>query len=66
MYLLSNTYNYNIKNCSRSKIYYGLRDVGKTVLLNKIEEIADDNLIMYGHLEVSEEHSFKEMLVTYA
>lgn len=26
----------------RSKIYYGLRGVGKTVLLNKIEEIADD------------------------
>ena len=40
----------------RSKIYYGLRGVGKTVLLNKIEEIADDNLVMYEHLEVSEEH----------
>ena len=48
----------------RSKIYYGLRGVGKTVLLNKIEEIADDNLVMYEHLEVSEEHSFKEMLAT--
>lgn len=27
----------------RSKIYYGLQGVGKTVLLNKIEERADNN-----------------------
>ncbi|MCB6413673.1 AAA family ATPase [Faecalimonas umbilicata] len=46
----------------RSKIYYGLRGVGKTVLLNKIEEIADDNFVMYEHLEVSEESVFKEMM----
>ncbi len=48
----------------RSKIYYGLRGVGKTVLLNKIEEIADDNLVMYEHLEVSENDSFKTMMAT--
>lgn len=48
----------------RSKIYYGLRGVGKTVLLNKIEEIADDNLVMYEHLEISEDDSFKVMMAT--
>ena len=48
----------------RSKIYYGLRGVGKTVLVNKIEEMADDNLVMYEHLEVSEDGSFKSMMAT--
>lgn len=48
----------------RSKIYYGLRGVGKTVLLNKIEEIADDNWVMYEHLEVSEDDTFKNLLAT--
>ena len=48
----------------RSKIYYGLRGVGKTVLLNKIEEIADDNWIMYEHIEVSEDDIFKTTLAT--
>ena len=48
----------------RSKIYYGLRGVGKTVLLNKIEEIADDNWVMYEHLEVSEDDTFKMMMAT--
>ncbi len=48
----------------RSKIYYGLRGVGKTVLLNKIEEIADDNWIMYEHIEVSEDDDFKATLAT--
>lgn len=32
--------------------------------MNKIEEIADDNFVMYEHLETSEGHSFKEMLAT--
>lgn len=44
---------------TRSIVYYGLRGVGKTVLLNKIEEIADENRVLYEHIEVSERSSFK-------
>ncbi|MEN6412913.1 MAG: AAA family ATPase [Veillonellales bacterium] len=44
---------------ARSIVYYGLRGVGKTVLLNKIEDIADDNDVLYEHIEVSEHSSFK-------
>ena len=48
----------------RSKIYYGLRGVGKTVLLNRIEEYADDNWVMYEHIEVSEDDTFKAIMAT--
>jgi hypothetical protein len=44
---------------TRSIVYYGLRGVGKTVLLNRIEEIAEENGILYEHIEVSERSSFK-------
>ncbi len=44
---------------TRSVVYYGLRGVGKTVLLNKIEEIAEENDVLYEHMEVSERSSFK-------
>jgi len=44
---------------ARSIVYYGLRGVGKTVLLNKIEDIADENDVLYEHIEVSERSSFK-------
>ncbi len=44
---------------ARSVVYYGLRGVGKTVLLNKIEEIADEYDVLYEHIEVSERSSFK-------
>jgi len=44
---------------ARSIVYYGLRGVGKTVLLNKIEEIAEENDVLYEHIEVSERSSFK-------
>jgi len=44
---------------TRSIIYYGLRGVGKTVLLNKIEDIASENGVLYEHIEVSERSSFK-------
>lgn len=37
----------------RSVVYYGLRGVGKTVLLNKIEDMADEEDIRYEHLEIS-------------
>lgn len=38
----------------QSVIYYGLRGVGKTVLLNRIEEAADNLNIMYVHIEANE------------
>ena len=38
----------------RSIVYYGLRGVGKTVLLNAIEECAEEENIMYAHIEVKE------------
>jgi AAA ATPase domain len=47
---------------TRSIIYYGLRGVGKTVLLNKIEEIVEvveERNVLYEHIEVSERSSFK-------
>ncbi|MDO5406343.1 MAG: AAA family ATPase [Eubacteriales bacterium] len=39
-------------------IYYGLRGVGKTVLLNKIEESAEEQGILYSHIEIAEKRSF--------
>ena len=50
---------------TRSVIYYGLRGVGKTVLLNKIEEIADNYGILFEHIEVSETSSFKTAISFY-
>lgn len=38
----------------QSVVYYGLRGVGKTVLLNQIEKDADDLGILYTHIEASE------------
>ena len=38
----------------QSVIYFGLRGVGKTVLLNAIEEIADNRNILYEHIEIKE------------
>lgn len=42
----------------RSVVYYGLRGVGKTVLLNTIENIADDLNVLYEHIEIKENDSF--------
>lgn len=42
----------------RPVIYYGLRGVGKTVLLNAIEEKADELDILYAHIEIAEKRSF--------
>ncbi len=39
-------------------IYYGLRRVGKTVLLNAIEEKAEELDILYAHIEIAEKRSF--------
>ncbi|MDO4329095.1 MAG: ATP-binding protein [Lachnospiraceae bacterium] len=42
----------------KSIVYYGLRGVGKTVLLNAIEEKADELDILYEHIEIAEKKSF--------
>lgn len=42
----------------RPVIYYGLRGVGKTVLLNAIEGKADELDILYAHIEIAEKRSF--------
>lgn len=39
-------------------IYYGVRGVGKTVLLNKIENIASTYNYLYDHIECDEDFSF--------
>lgn len=47
----------------RSVAYYGLRGVGKTVLLNTIEKTADNIGILFQHIEVPETRDFTRRLV---
>lgn len=47
---------------TRSIVYYGLRGVGKTVLLNAIENIADDHDLLIHHIEVKESSNFVKSL----
>lgn len=42
----------------RSILYIGLRGVGKTVLLNSIEEIADEMDVIYEHIEADSKVNF--------
>ena len=44
-------------------IYFGLRGVGKTVLLNAIEEAADNRDMLYHHIEASEDGHFSARLI---
>ena len=39
---------------ARHSIFYGVRGVGKTVLLNKIEEIAREQNVLFCHIECAE------------
>lgn len=48
---------------SRSQILLGLRGVGKTVLLNKIQEIAEENGHITSFIEAPEGRSLGELLV---
>mgnify|MGYP002672084114 FL=1 len=50
---------------TRSLIYYGLRGVGKTVLLTEIESIAQENNIYYEHIEAMENGSFMSSISLY-
>lgn len=43
----------------QSVIYFGLRGVGKTVLLNAIEGFADNKSILYEHIEIKERRGTK-------
>lgn len=47
---------------SRSVIYYGLRGVGKTVLLNEIEKRAENRDLLNCHIEVKETSNFVKAL----
>ena len=49
---------------TRSVIYSGLRGVGKTVLLNILEENAEDKKIFCRHIEVEENRDFVLQIVT--
>ena len=50
---------------TRSIVYYGLRGVGKTVLLTEIENIALENNIYYEHIEAMENCSFMSSISLY-
>lgn len=49
----------------QSCIYYGLRGVGKTVLLNSIEELAEAKEFICEHIEISENDNFKLVIAQY-
>ena len=50
----------------QSVIYYGLRGVGKTVLLNAIECKTDDMPILMGHIEIAEKRNFTQQITNYS
>lgn len=56
-----------LSNCipQRSCLYYGLRGVGKTVLLNTIEGFAENNDLLCVHLEASEKEKFLGRLLSH-
>lgn len=65
--LLMNAYGYleSIQNKypQQPVIYFGLRGVGKTVLLNDIEHAADNRNMLYTHIEASEDGRFTTRLM---
>ena len=65
---LENAFNYldNVQGGypQQPVIYFGLRGVGKTVLLNSIENAADNKNMLYTHIEASEDGKFTTRLVT--
>lgn len=46
----------------QSVIYYGLRGVGKTVLLNAIEKIVDETAVLVEHIEIAEKKNFTQQI----
>lgn len=53
-------------NPQRSLMLYGLRGVGKTVLLNRIEKIANGENYIIQFIEMSENDDFKMVFMSYA
>lgn len=51
---------------TQSVIFSGLRGVGKTVLMNKLQEKAEDRLIFCKHIEVEERNDFISQIATCA
>lgn len=49
-------------NPQRSIMFYGLRGVGKTVLLNEIERRFDTEHYLWEHLEISQNDDFRSMI----
>lgn len=49
---------------TQSVIFSGLRGVGKTVLINKLQEIAEDKDIFCKHIEVEERNDFISQIAT--
>ena len=47
-----------LKIPTQSVIFSGLRGVGKTVLINKLQEVAEDRQIFCKHIEVEERNDF--------
>lgn len=47
---------------AQSVVYYGLQGVGKTVVLNKIESVADDSDVLRSYIEVREAGSLIKLL----
>jgi AAA+ ATPase superfamily predicted ATPase len=46
----------------KSMAIYGLRGVGKTVLLNEFQKIADQEGLLTEHVEISEKEDFRKMI----
>lgn len=49
---------------TQSIIFSGLRGVGKTVLINKLQEVAEENDIFCKHIEVEERNDFISQIAT--
>lgn len=48
----------------QSIIFSGLRGVGKTVLINKLQKIAEDKDVFCRHIEVEERNDFISQIAT--
>lgn len=51
---------------TQSIIFSGLRGVGKTVLINKLQKVAEEKEIFCKHIEVEERHDFISQIATCA
>ena len=49
---------------TQSVIFSGLRGVGKTVLINRLQKLAEDKNIFCKHIEVEERNDFISQIAT--